>query len=391
MIRARWTITFDEAINVTAVDLTKLHVSNAGQSNEVSLDGADFNRTAPNSDTISMTLSQAQLSLIMGMETPQLDIGAGAVSDLVGNTIDAAPDNHILIFRAGSDTVLWNATITAEYDDADTQSIGWNSGHIGSVGYNAPTMDGTFILNGTTYTVRGLYEQVAKAPASVDLRISSYIPESERGSVYVAVGDARCSIAAAQATRGNTGSFYKWNQTVFPSPPFSNGANITAAILYNSNYLTLNGNSTVTVQQGDAYADEGAFTPDNATVASNATALDASTAGTYEIHYNATKGCGLLDTATRTVDVLERDIIEPSFVSAALNVGTREMTITFDETVRVSGADLTKLHVSDAGQAGAVSLSGADFNRTAPDSSAISATLTWEQLNQILLMTAPQL
>ena len=291
---------------------------------------------------------------------------------------------------AGADATLWNATITAEYDDADTQSIGWNSGHIGSVGYNAPTMDGTFILNGTTYTVRGLYEQVAKAPASVDLRISSYIPESERGSVYVAVGDARCSIAAAQATRGNTGSFYKWNQTVFPSPPFSNGANITAAILYNSNYLTLNGNSTVTVQKGDAYADAGAATPDGATIANN-TDLDTLVPGNYTIQYTASKGCGVLDTAARTIVVEADKTAKPEFAYATLDQDTGEMTIAFDVTINVNATDLTKMYVSDAEQSNEVSLNGADFNSTAPASDTLSMTLTPNQLSQITAMDTPQL
>ena len=310
-------ITFDEAIDVSAADLTKIYASDAGQANEVSLAGADFNSTAPDSDTISMTLSRAQLDLIIAMAAPQLDIEAGAVSDRFGNAIDDAPDN--LIFIAGADNVLWNATITAGYDRND-QATGWDSRtELGSIAYNAPALNGTFHLHGTAYTVRTLYHAEESDPGINRLGLDSHIPQSERSLVHLAIGDARCSIESAEAADGPT-SFHLWDDAVLPKP-FSNGTNTTAAILYNSNYLKLNGADAATVRQGDSYRDAGAETPDGATVRSNATDLDTSVPGTFEIHYNATKGCGELDSAIRTVEVTEATTVDENVQFRTLLAG----------------------------------------------------------------------
>ena len=229
--------------------------------------------------------------------------------------------------------------------------------------------------------------QTRPSPEFNYLGLDSHIPQPERDSVHLAIGDARCSFEHAATPPGGAASFHAWTDSVLPNP-FSEGVNITTAILYNSNYLTLIGGDSIAVSQGVPYADAGTATPDGATIASNATDLDTSNLGTYKIHYNATKGCGLLDTAVRTVEV--RVTTMPVFASATLDESTRMLTITFVETIDISAADPAKLYVSDAGTSG-VSLRGAAFDQGASDSNTISLTLRQSQLRDILDMNSPQL
>ena len=91
------TVTFNSTINLSLADLSLMYVSDARRSNQVPLAGAAFDSTASDSDTVSITLTQSQLNRILPMNTPQLDIRAGAVSDLAGNEIDEERDNAIAL------------------------------------------------------------------------------------------------------------------------------------------------------------------------------------------------------------------------------------------------------------------------------------------------------
>ena len=96
----KMTITFSETIDISGADLSLMYISDAGEKDTVSLSGADFDMTADDSDTISLTLIQTQLDSVISMDTPQLDIEAGAVKDLAENGIDAAPDSMITVTEA---------------------------------------------------------------------------------------------------------------------------------------------------------------------------------------------------------------------------------------------------------------------------------------------------
>ena len=286
---------------------------------------------------------------------------------------------------AGSDTVLWNATITSGVDeDGDT---GWvTATSTGSIDHHSPTTDNMFVVNSATYTAKGL---LFGGGVGTYFLVNNYIADSDRESLYITIENKRCSFSTQETNYGS-------NAYVWFNPPlarlFHDKRDTDVTILYNENYLTLNGNATVTVMQGDAYSDAGASTSDGVIPASNATNLDTTVPGNYTIQYTASKGCDVLDTAIRTVVVQGAgDETKPSFASAALDYDTREMKITFDEIINVTAADLTKMHVSDAGQSNEVSLGGADFNSTAPDSDTISMTLNQAQLSLIMAMETPQL
>ena len=381
-------VTFSKTINVSAVQLARLYVSDANEENTVSLSGAAFDSAGPNSNVLSLTLNQNQLNLIISMTEPQLDIEAGAVKDHFGNAIGDAPDGQILVFRTSADTVLWNATITAGQSLGNSIVAGWEPQIAGDIEHHAPTQDNTFALDSATYTINAIFYAEETDPTTTDFYIDRLIPQSKRDSLYITMDDARCVFSEATEWPGNS-NFYAWDTTLL-AKPFSVGANTDVTLLYNQNYLSLNGASLVVVEKDAQYEDAGASAPDGATITDNSTNINTATPGTYTIQYTATKGCGVLDTAVRTIVVEERDT-DPSFESAALDTNTGVMNVTFSKTINVSAVQLARLYVSDANEENTVSLSGAAFDSAGPNSNVLSLTLNQNQLNLIISMTEPQL
>ncbi len=110
----------------TPVDLSKLFISESESANDISLTGARI-ATVGNSDSIEIELTEPQRQSVIALITPELDILAGAVSDVSGNAIVLASDNHIAVtadntpptFRSaalneetGVLAVTWDETIT---------------------------------------------------------------------------------------------------------------------------------------------------------------------------------------------------------------------------------------------------------------------------------------
>lgn len=94
-----FSITFDETIDATPttqIDLAKLFISETGNADEIVLSGASIT-TEEDSSTISITLTNSQKALVSELDTPQLDIEEGAVTDISGNSIDETSDNAISI------------------------------------------------------------------------------------------------------------------------------------------------------------------------------------------------------------------------------------------------------------------------------------------------------
>ena len=165
---------------------------------------------------------------------------------------------------AGADTVLWDATITSMTDDDGLR--GWTHSGLGDIDYHA-TDDNTFDFEGQTYSITGLYDEPSSSRYQLD--IDPTIPQTNHDSMYVVMGELRCSLSAARTDSSSHAWIY-----VDPTSTFSNGADTTVAVLHNENYLTLNGDATVTVQQDGKYEDAGASTPDSATIADNADIVD---------------------------------------------------------------------------------------------------------------------
>ena len=109
------TITFNETIDATPstlVDLTKLFISNTGNTDEITLSGAVV--TATDGTTITITLTESQRQQVIALTTPQLDITAGAVRDISANQIAESVDNaisrtNIVINDSSSNTITINS------------------------------------------------------------------------------------------------------------------------------------------------------------------------------------------------------------------------------------------------------------------------------------------
>ena len=86
-------ITFSEKL--FAANGSKIHIHDTGNSNnKVSLSGATYTN-----DTVTLTLGASDISTVNGYTTPQLDIDAGAVTDMSGNLIDGVTNQAITEYK----------------------------------------------------------------------------------------------------------------------------------------------------------------------------------------------------------------------------------------------------------------------------------------------------
>ena len=84
-------ITFDKAIDASGVNATKFHIRESGSvTGGVTLSGASVTVTTPN--TITLRLAEADRQTVIAMNTPYLEIDAGAVSDRSGNLLTESFD-----------------------------------------------------------------------------------------------------------------------------------------------------------------------------------------------------------------------------------------------------------------------------------------------------------
>ena len=92
------TLNFSETVNNTLgeVDLSKLFISEEGQSNQMPLTGARI-VTEGNSETASIRLTEPQWQAASALMMPQLDVQASAVKDLGGNEIADSADIDIQV------------------------------------------------------------------------------------------------------------------------------------------------------------------------------------------------------------------------------------------------------------------------------------------------------
>ena len=90
-------ITFDEEVDLTPdtqVDLSKVFISETGNTNETPLTGATH-VTSSDNDILELELTATQISTLTGLTSPQLDVQADAFQDPKGNLILATADHDI--------------------------------------------------------------------------------------------------------------------------------------------------------------------------------------------------------------------------------------------------------------------------------------------------------
>jgi len=148
----KMTITFDETIDVSETDLSGLYVSDSGQTDTVQLTDAALDPSSSDSATLSLTLTLPQMEQVIPMDTPQLDIDAGAVSDLAANTVPASPDSPITISTEAVPPAIVSAvfegnTMTVTFDrevqNVDLESVMLVSDGRDRFGIDIPDVQGT--------------------------------------------------------------------------------------------------------------------------------------------------------------------------------------------------------------------------------------------------------
>ena len=87
-------VVFSEDISRASVDLSKIHIRESGESAGGSTLSGHYNVFG---NVLSVSLDVAQRDITNALDTPQLDIDAGAVSDTSDNPIAAAADLPITI------------------------------------------------------------------------------------------------------------------------------------------------------------------------------------------------------------------------------------------------------------------------------------------------------
>ena len=437
------TITFDETIDISAASLGLLHVSDTGQADEVAMAGAGFDNTAADSATISMTLSQTHLDQIVPMTAPQLDIAAGAVSDLKGNLIESAADNPVtvtfanippaappasaataedtpvIIFPAISDADGGTPRISA-VDDPANGTATFNNSSItympaqdfnGTDSFNYTATDGQDDSHGIV-TVKVARDNRAPVLAEIgnqtvdvgmQLSITPAVTDGDptdthtyalaRGTLPAeAVFTESDGTLAWTPVQENAGDSHAVVITVHDGRGGADSAAFTITVSDRDTaapVITITGDNPLQHELGEPYEDPGAAADDGSPVSVDASQVNINEIGDYVVTYAATDSSNNTGTASRTVQV--RDTTPPAFESAFLDRNTGLMTMTFDEPVDISETNLALLYVSSESQASRVGLSSAGLDRTAADSALISITLEELQASAILSMANPQL
>ncbi len=366
------TITFDETIDISATNLSLLYVSDVNQADTVPLIGAAFDFGSADVETLSLTLVQAQLDEIAPMGTPQLDITAGAVSDMAGNQIADSPDNPITVTDTTSNSPpLAPAesvttpedvpiTITPAISDPDTSDTPIISA-VGNPPNGAVTHDDTTI----TYTP----DQDFDGTDTFGYTVSDGT-DTAQGTITVTV--TRDNNNPVLGTIGDQAATVGVQLTITPAVT---DADTTDTHTYSITRGTLPAAAVFSTSDGTLV-----WTP-----------VQADAGQTHTVTITVSDGRGGTDSETFDIVVAGRDITSPAFESATLDEDTGAMTITFDETIDISATNLSLLYVSDVNQADTVSLTGAAFDLGSADVETLSLTLVQAQLDEIVPMGTPQL
>ena len=129
------TLNFSETVNNTLgeVDLSKLFISEEGQSNQMPLTGARI-VTEGNSETTSIRLTEPQWQATSALMMPQLDVQASAVKDLGGNEIaDSADINIQVLGLIGSVVKTDGSTMVDGFMLSDRDFFGASVANLGDL------------------------------------------------------------------------------------------------------------------------------------------------------------------------------------------------------------------------------------------------------------------
>ena len=354
-------ITFSEPLNGTAIHYGRMAVRDAGQSSGGLILDSVTSRTldADSATTMTLPLSTAQRQMINGMATPQLDIGADAITDIAGSGILAAPDRDITVVDGIPPTVslasyepgtgIIRITFSEPLGPVITYSGMVLAGESGSVAlddvparaHSAETITAT--LNAAQRTAVGNTMTLSVSEGAVADAAGNGILQA---TVTVAVTDG--ILPALVYSSYNTGTGILVITFSEPLGPTIHYDRITVRdVGQSSGGLALDDVATRAVDSSSATMALSLSAAQRQTVSGMASPqLDIGAGAITD-----TAGNGILAAPDRSITII--DGIPPTVVSAAYNTGTGILSITFSEPL---GPVITYSGLRVVGPAGSVAL-----------------------------------
>ena len=390
-------ITFSEPLNATTIHYDRIAVRDAGQSFGGLILDSVTSRTldADSATMMTLMLSDAQRQMINDMATPQLDIGAGAIADIDGNGILAAPDRDITVVDGIPPTISLAAyepatgiiriTFSEPLGPVITYSGMVLAGESGSVAlddvspreHSAETITAT--LDAAQRTTLG-------GTTTITLSVSEGAVADVAGNGILAVPDRSITITdgipptiTSAAYEPGTGLL-----TITFSEPLG------PAITYSG--MVLAGESGSVALDDVSTRDHSAETITATLDAAQRTTLGGTTTITLSVSEGAVADVVGNGIARATVTVAVTDGIPPALVSSSYNTGTGILVITFNEPLDGTAIHYDRMAVRDAGRStGGLSLDDIATRTVDSSSATMTLTLSAAQRTTVNGMASPQL
>ena len=403
------TVSFDEVIDSSATDLTKLSVSQGDGSNDVELSGASI-FGGGDADFIIIRITDPQRAAIRALSSPQLEVDEGAFSDLAGNEIEAT--NH------GS------STTTSDHAPPTISSVTLN---LNNGNANVTTTFSEY-MNASRVYPAGLSISQSDGSNDVELAGATVHTKTNSPTIIIALTEQQRADIQRLPSRQlevDAGAFYDIDAepNSAPSGDYGIDAVIPDTTRPAISSVTLNldasGNVTITfdehidvsetdlsqlsVSQGDGSGDVELAGAAVHTTADGTVVVIALTeqqrAGIQKLasrQLEADAGA-FSDLAGNQIEAVSHattvtDSTPPVISSIMLNLDNKDanVTIEFNEAVDVSETDLSQLSVSESGGSNDVELSGAAVHTTA-DGTVVVIALTEQQRAGIQKLASRQL
>ena len=415
-------LTFDKNVKAgdSDVDQSKIHIRDgSGTTGGDPLTGATVTSTGNAGNQVTITLTSAQRTAVVGYSVPHIYLTAGAVKDTSDNANDASSSSSAIPVypelgsaavdlnnfaaggtrHAGALALYFNTAVAAHTSEADTLSKitlreADNSPSL-TLGAGA-SMD----INSGVVSI-GLSpaqkESVRAMSGNLEVLIGANAFKSANGSLALpAVGDGDLAIPSGSVAADTA-------RPVITSAAINEG---TGVVTYNFDESVKAGSADVNLGQTQIYTSgENNFPLTGSTVTSSGVSPTVTIEVTEPIRQNIIAlsnpqfwfagGAAISDTAGNfvasgtvgeTTDTA--DSIAPALSSASINEGTGAWSVAFSETVSAGTATGTALYVRNTG--GGAYDSSTDVALAVPSSAVSSSgTLSQADRQKVVAMATP--
>ena len=362
-------VSFNEAINKTTRDTSKIHIRDVNESTGgVTLSNSMI--TANGTSSITFDLNTDNTNKVNKMATPQLDIDAGAVSDMANWPIYAASNKPITVhdtikptfssanYKTGSGefTITFSETLDSSKHVASKLHIRESNSSTGGVTLS----NGTITTNGTnslTITLSNSDKNSVNALTTPQLDIDAGAVSDSAGNAIAAAADQTITMQdtikptfTSAVYKTGSGEFtITFSEQIDSSKHVASKFHIresntsSGGVTLSNGTITTNGTNSLTLTLDST---------DRATVAGLAAPqLDIDAGAVSDSAGNA-----IAAAADQTITM--QDTIKPTFSSAVYKTGSGEFTVTFSETLDSSKHVASKLHIRESNSStGGVTLS----------------------------------